>query len=77
MFSKSKIEPIRKSLYDIKNLKNLSKSKIKEIEKDLLQFEKSLSKPKKYDDYDDNEYRRIRTLEVYLISHLIKTITNQ
>ena len=32
IFSKSKIKQIRKSLYDIKNPKNLSKSKIKEIE---------------------------------------------
>ena len=46
IFSKSKIKQIRKSLYDIKNPKNLSKSKIKEIEKNLLEFEKSLSKPK-------------------------------
>ena len=60
IFSKSKIKQIRKSLYDIKNPKNLSKSKIKEIEKNLLEFEKSLSKPKKYHDYDDNEYRGIR-----------------
>ena len=35
-FSKSKITQIKKSLYDIKNPKN------------LLEFEKSLSKPKKY-----------------------------
>ena len=40
IFSKSKIKQIRKSLYDIKNPKNLSKSKIKEVEKDLLEFEK-------------------------------------
>ena len=62
IFSKSKIKQIRKSLYDIKNPKNLSKSKIKEIEKDLLEFEKSISKPKKYYDYDDNEYRGIRDI---------------
>ena len=59
MFSKSKIKQIRKSLYDIKNPKNLSKSKIKEIEKDILESEKSLAKPKKYHDYDDNKYRGI------------------
>ena len=60
IFSKSKIKQIRKSLYGIKNPKNLSKSKIKEIETNLLAFEKSFSKPKKYHDYDDNEYRGIR-----------------
>ena len=32
---------IRKSLYDIKNPKNLSKSKIKETVKNILEFEKS------------------------------------
>ena len=63
IFSTSKIKQIRKSLYDIKNPKNLSKSKIKEIEKNLLEFEKSLSKPKKYHDYDDNEYRGIRDVK--------------
>ena len=50
----------RKSLYDIKNPKNFSKSKIKEIEESFLEFEKILSKIKKYHDYDDNEYRGIR-----------------
>ena len=60
MFSKSKIKQIRKSLYDIKNSKNLSKSKKKVIEKNLLEFEKSLSNPEKNRDYDDNEYRGIR-----------------
>ena len=68
MFSKSKINQIRKSFYDIKNSKNISKSKIKKIEKDLLDFEKDLSKPKKYHNYDE-------MLEVYLISHSIKIIT--
>ena len=70
MFSKSKINQIRKSFYDIKNSKNISKSKIKKIEKDLLDFEKDLSKPKKYHNYDE-------MLEVYLISHSIKIITSQ
>ena len=41
IFSKSKIKQIRKSLYDIKNPKNLSKSKIKETVKNILEFEKS------------------------------------
>ena len=57
IFSKSKIKQIRKNLQAIKKPTNLSKSKIKEIEKNLPEFKKSLSKPKKYHDYDDNEYR--------------------
>ena len=38
-FSKSKINEIRRSLYDIKKPKNLFGSKIKEIEKNLLELE--------------------------------------
>ena len=53
------MKQIRKIIYDIKNPKNLSKSKIEEMEKDLFEFEKSCSKPKKYNDYDDNDYRGI------------------
>ena len=46
-------------LYEIEN-KNLSQSKIKEIEKNLFELEESLSKLKKYYDYDDAEYKGIR-----------------
>ena len=52
-FSKSKI---RKSLYEIENKKNLSKSKILKIEKILNKLEKSLFKPKKY--YDEMTQNR-------------------
>ena len=45
--------------YQIEN-KNLSQSKIKEIEKNLFELEESLSKLKKYYDYDDAEYKGIR-----------------
>ena len=62
MFSKPKIKQIRKSLHDIKNQKNLSKSKLKEIEKNLLEFEKSFPKLKQYHDYDGNEFRVIRDI---------------
>ena len=48
-FSKSEIKEIRKNLYEIESKKNLSTQKIKEIEE-------SLSKLKKYYDYDDAEY---------------------
>ena len=56
-FSKSKINKIRRSLYDIKNPKNLFGSKIKEIEKNLLELEKNFFNPKKYYDYDDIELK--------------------
>ena len=61
-FSKLKIKEIRKNLYKVENEKNLSESKIKEIEKNLTELEKNLSKTKKYHDYDDSEYRRIRNV---------------
>ena len=54
-FSKSEIKEIRKNLQDIKKLKNLSKSKIKETEKYLFELEESLSKRRKYVDNDDIE----------------------
>ena len=52
-FSKSQIKVIRKNLYEIERNKILSTQKIKEIEK-------SLSRLKKYHDYDDAEYTGIR-----------------
>ena len=57
-FFKSKIKEVRKDLYRIENKKNLSTTEM--IEKNLLKLEKSLSKLKKYYDYDDIEYRGIR-----------------
>ena len=61
-FSKPQIKEIRRSLYDIKNQKNLSKSKIKRIEKNLLELEETPSRFKKYEnrDYDGHKYRGIR-----------------
>ena len=44
----------------MKNLKNLSKSKIKEIQQNLIELEDSHFKLKKYYDYDDTKYRGIR-----------------
>ena len=55
-----KIREIRRNLYEIENKQNLSKSKIKEVEENLYELEKSLSKLKKYYDYDDIEYKGIR-----------------
>ena len=61
-FSKLKIKEIRKNLYKIEKEKNLSKSKIKEIEKNLAELEGNLLKSKKYYEYDDSKYRRIRNV---------------
>ena len=41
---------------DKKNPRNLSESKIKEIEKNIFELEESLSRHKKHYDYDDTEY---------------------
>ena len=41
------------------NKKNIYKSKIEEIEGNLLELEESLSQLKKYYDYDDIEYKGI------------------
>ena len=49
-FSKSKINEIRRNLYEIENEKNLFAPNIKEIEKNLLELEENLFKPKKYYD---------------------------
>ena len=62
-FSKSEINEFRRSLYNIKNQKNLSAPGIKETEKNLLEFEKNLSNLKNSYDYDDIEYRGIRDIE--------------
>ena len=63
MFSGLRIKQIRKNLYDIKNPRILSRSKINEIEKDLIELEENLSKLNKYYNYDNIEYRRIRDIE--------------
>ena len=59
-FSISKINEIRRDLYEIENEKNLFESKIKEIERNFTELEENLSKTKKYYDYDDTEYKGIR-----------------
>ena len=61
-FSKSKINEIRRNLYQIENEENLSESKIKEIEKSLDELEKNLFETKKYYDYDDVGYRGIKDI---------------
>ena len=57
--SKSKINQFRGSLYNIKNIKNLSAPEIKETEKNLFELEKSLSSLKRYYDYGDTENQGI------------------
>ena len=59
-FLKPKIKEIRRNFYEIKNKKNLSKSKIKEIEQNLTELEESLFKLNKYYNYDDAEYKGMR-----------------
>ena len=61
-FSKSKLKEIRRRFYEIKNKKNLWKSKIKETETNLLELKNNFFKLKKYFDYDDIEYKGIRDL---------------
>ena len=70
-FSKSKINKIRRNLYEIENKKNISSPKIKkieknvhELEKNLNELEKNLSKRKTYFDHDfDTEYKGIRDVK--------------
>ena len=62
-FLQLKIKKNRRNFYEIENEKNLSKSKIKEIEKNLIELEESIFKLNKYYDYDDEEYKGIRNIE--------------
>ena len=62
-FLKLEMKETRRNLYEIKNKKNLSKSKIKEIEQNLIELEESLFKLNKYYDYDDIKYKGIRDVE--------------
>ena len=62
-FLKPKIKEIRKNLYEIENIKNLSKPKLKKIEQNLIGLEESLFKLNKYHDYDDIEYYGIRDIK--------------
>ena len=55
--SKSKLNEIRRNLYKTEKGKNLFALKIKEIERNLIELEENLFKPKNYYDYDDTEYK--------------------
>ena len=61
-FFKSKMNKLRRSLYNIKIWKNLSTPEIKETKKTLLELAKSLDNLKNYYDYDDNKYQRIEVM---------------
>ena len=61
-FLKPRIKEIRKNLYERKN-KNFSESKTEEIEKNLLELEKSLFNFKKYHPQDDFEQKNLRDVE--------------
>ena len=60
--SKPQIKEIRKNHYDIKNPKNLSTQKIKEIEESLFKLEERLSNFKKYRPQDDFEHTNIKDI---------------
>ena len=57
--------------------KKISESKIKKMEKNLLELEQNLSKLKKYYDYDDAEYKGIRDTGNFLTNQLLKIIISQ
>ena len=62
-FSKSKINEIRRNLYEIENKKNLSAPKIKEIEKNLFKLENTFTKSKCCDYDYDTEYKGIKDVK--------------
>ena len=59
-FSKLQIKETRKNLYDIKNPKNFSIQKIKEMEENLFKLEERPSNFKKYRFQDDFEHKNLR-----------------
>ena len=61
-FSRSKTNKIRRDFYETENKKDLSASRIKEIKEDFLKLEKNMSKSKRYYNYDDYEYKGIRSI---------------
>ena len=56
----------------------IENNKIRESEKMLLKLEKSLSKLKKYYDYDDIDYRGIRDLSIDEVKKMkVKEVTKK
>ena len=62
-YPKSKINEIRRNLYEIENEKNIFAPNIGKIKKNLLELEENLFKPKRYHNYDDTEYKGIRDVK--------------
>ena len=61
-FSKEEIDKFRKSIYSIKNHKNLSTKEVRVTEKNLVELKGSLQFKKFYDyDYND-EYKKIKSV---------------
>ena len=73
-FSKSKINEFRRSIDNIKKQKDLSAPEIKETEKNLHKLEKSIFNLKKYYDYDDTKYRRLRDIENLFNGNLLNRV---
>ena len=57
------MKEIKRNLYEIENKENLSKSKIKKIEQNLIELQESLFNLNKYYDYDNIKYKGIRDVE--------------
>ena len=69
-FSKSKIDEIIRHLYETENGKNLFAPKIKEIERNLIELEENLLKPRNYNYYYNIEYKGVNNLiKIYLIGN--------
>ena len=62
-FLQPKIKEIRRNLNEIENKKNLSKSKIKETEQNLVELEESIFNLNMYHDYDDDKYHGVRDIK--------------
>ena len=62
-FSRSKIRKDQKKAFRIESSKNLSRLEEEEIKQYLTELEKSFHKRKKYYDYDDPNYKGIRSIE--------------
>ena len=61
-FSKLQIKEIRRNLHDIKNPKNLSTQKIKEIEESVFKLEECFSNFEKYRPQDHLEHKNLRDI---------------
>ena len=62
-FLQPKIKEIRRNLNEIENKKNLSKSKIKETEQNLVELEESIFNLNMYHNYDDDKYHGVRDIK--------------